>query len=58
MINGVTTFPFFAPSSNHGSDNFHPSGWTGGVASGGHNTIYVQAKATLAAASDSVGSGF
>lgn len=58
LTNGVGVFPFFAPSTNHGSDNFHPSGWTGGVASGGHNTIYLSAKAALAGASDSVGSGF
>jgi len=56
--NGVAVWPFFGPSSNHGSDNFHPSGWTGGVASGGHNTIKVDAKTTLAAAADTVGSGY
>lgn len=56
--NGVLVFPNFAASSNHGSDSFHPSGWTGGVASGGHNTIKIDAKAQLAAASDTVGSGY
>ncbi len=58
LIDGKACFPFFAPSSNHGTDNFHPSGWVGGVPSGGHNTIYLQFKGAMAAAADSVGSGF
>lgn len=58
LIDGIQTFVSFAPSADHGSDNFHPSGWTGGVASGGHKKIKDQAKTALAAASDSVGSGY